>query len=622
MKATRSGLTRRSKLVAALAVPVAVSTVALVVSHPGAPAHHHALAAERAVVVSTALARSGSLAQAVPVEGIVVAKDALGVTPSQSGQVQRFDVHVGQAVSAGQELVSLSDTSGLAHQLAAARAALAADLSSLGDLEDPAASVSPTALQAAQARVSQAQSALDQAQVKQTYDQRNAAAAASVASPIDGVVQAVDVADGQTVGAGSPIAQVSPAGEAAQVNVEMADNEASAIVVGTPASVSVLGGATMQGSVSSISAPPAGAPSTGANGTGGSGTGGSGTGGQPAPAGVALVAISVPGAPSALLAGSLAEVSVPLPSGTTAQGVGTLSYPGTVTLLAQAPGTIASLVAKGSPVSAGQAVAALADPAASQLLVEDRAGVAAAQASVASAQAALSNVEHPQPAAPAAIAAMQAKVAADRQGVAHAQADLAALKVSAPFAGVVTERLAAPGQMVTPSTRLVELVSNAVEIQASVPVGEVTQVRSALGSTAAVEPATASPGPPLLTTVGALYPAANPTSQLFTVVLTPKGSSSPGALSVGEPVKATLEAPGPTATVVPSSAITYPTGTPGVFTVSGGVARLRTVSLGVVSGALAEVRSGLRPGEEVVTAGQSFLAPGDHVRASAPKAPA
>lgn len=615
MKNVWRRLGRRKTTAAAIFASLLLLTVVVVtLSHSQATAQHSPLAHNQPVVVSTAVARSGSLHQPVPVEGSVVAVNSLAVTSSQSGQVQTISAHVGETVSAGQNLVELADTQGLGQQLATAQAALAADSASLQSLQDPAASVNPAAVHEAQARVAQAQAALNQAQLKARSDAQTAALAASVTSPINGIIQTTDVANNQTVAAGSPIAQISPAGEPAQINAQIPLSQASALTIGATATVSVLGSsATVQGSVSSISASGAGASATA--------TGASATGGASASSGGQTVVVAVRASgPDVLMAGSVATVSIGLPSGGTAQGFGPVTYPQTVTLAAQAPGTISSLQPKGTSIAIGQPVAALTDPAASQLAAQDQAAVQAAQASVFSAQAALSAVQTPPAGTSAAVAAMQAKIAADRQAVAHAQADVSALNVTAPFAGVISQRMISPGQMVTPATPLLDLVGTTVTVHASVSPSDVASLKAAIGATANIELSSASPSPPVPATLTAVYPAADPSSQLFTVVLTPTSSAPPGALSVGEPVSATVQAGATSGVVIPSAAITYPNGSPAVFTVATGTAHLRPVTVGLLSGGFAVLQSGLSPGETVVTQGQSFLASGDAVRVAATKA--
>lgn len=72
-----------------------------------------------------------------------------------------------------------------------------------------------------------------------------------------------------------------------------------------------------------------------------------------------------------------------------------------------------------------------------------------------------------------------------------------------------------------------------------------------------------------------------------------------------------------TALGVPRTAISYATGEPSVFVISGGKARLTPVKLGMRTGDRVAILSGLKEGDMVASAGGAFLLDGDAVRTTA-----
>jgi multidrug resistance efflux pump len=148
------------------------------------------------------------------------------------------DVAVGQAVQAGQVLVELSDTSGLAQQVASAQAALDQAQYQLDQLLNPGLGTDPRSITAAQIKVQQAETSLQQTQATLSRDQAAAAQAAEVTTPVAGTVVSVAVIDGQQVNGGQTIAVVQPAGDPT-VTVAVPEQDLLYLPVGTPAAVSI-----------------------------------------------------------------------------------------------------------------------------------------------------------------------------------------------------------------------------------------------------------------------------------------------------------------------------------------------------------------------------------------------
>ncbi len=235
------------------------------------------------------------------------------------------------------------------------------------------------------------------------------------------------------------------------------------------------------------------------------------------------------------------------------------------------------------------------------------AAVGEAQAALALAQAQAAQAEAP-PAA-STLAPLQAAVtqASDAEAVVDAQ--VAQEAVTAPFAGTVASLSAVVGEQVTPTSTLLSLDGAGISVQAPVAEQDLGLVRS--GETASISQPDGSASVPA--SVSEVAPAANPSSLTFSVTLTPDASAT--WLAPGEAVTAsvvTSRTPG--AVLVPSSAVVSINGHPQVFVVHAGhTVGLVDVTPGISDGTTTAV-TGLGAGSEVVTLGQTYLAPGDRVR--------
>ncbi len=235
------------------------------------------------------------------------------------------------------------------------------------------------------------------------------------------------------------------------------------------------------------------------------------------------------------------------------------------------------------------------------------AAVAEAQAALALAQAQAAQAE----ASPAVstLAPLQAAVtqASDAEAVVDAQ--VAQEAVTAPFAGTVGSLSAVVGEQVTPASPLLSLDGAAVSVQA--PVAEQNLGLVHPGETATIS----SPGGTgsVPASVSSVAPAADPSSLTFAISLIP--TSDPPWLVPGEAVTAAVVT-GRTAgaVLVPSSAVLSIKGHPQVFVVHADhTVSLVDVTPGISDGTTTAV-TGLGAGSEVVTLGQTYLAPGDRVR--------
>ena len=233
--------------------------------------------------------------------------------------------------------------------------------------------------------------------------------------------------------------------------------------------------------------------------------------------------------------------------------------------------------------------------------------VSEAQAALTLAQAQAAEAEAPP--SPAAVAPLQAAVTQANDAEAVVEAQVAQESVTAPFPGVVSSLGAVVGEQVTTASPLLTLDGPAVSVQ--VPVAE-----QDLGLIHPGEAATISSpggGGSVPASVSTVAPAANPSSLTFGVTLSP--TSDPSWLVPGEAVTAAVvTGRSAGAVLVPSSAVVSINGHPQVFVVHADhTVGLVDVTPGISDGTTTAV-AGLGAGSEVVTLGQTYLAPGDRVR--------
>jgi RND family efflux transporter MFP subunit len=188
-------------------------------------------------------------------------------------------------------------------------------------------------------------------------------------------------------------------------------------------------------------------------------------------------------------------------------------------------------------------------------------------------------------------------------------------RITAPFAGVVSERHADPGDMAAPGAPLVTVEaggSRQLEVRvdearaSAIALHQVVRVRlDAMedddGSAAAV--------------TGHVVEIArvDPASHSFVVKIDlPDGAT----LRSGTFGRAIFDGPIRRALVVPATAVVRRGQLVFVFTVTDNVARLRPISVGRTVDAGVEVAAGILPGEAVVTSPPDFLVDGTTVSAA------
>ena len=284
--------------------------------------------------------------------------------------------------------------------------------------------------------------------------------------------------------------------------------------------------------------------------------------------------------------------------------VGTVRATRSATIAPLISGTVAEVrVGLGSPVRAGDALVRLSAREVEARLeqtraVSEQAARDRARATSLVGQGAISVAEYE-------TAMSQWSVARARQAEASSIADRRVLR--APFAGVITSKLAGVGDTVLPGQPLLVLEApSTLRLEAQIP--------EAIGEKLAI-------GDPVLARVEGLdrdfegrlaeiQPASDAASRtrLFKIDL----PDTPGLRS-GQFGRALLTTSQSSTVTVPSDAIVRHGQLESVFVVDSGVARLRLVRSGREWKGRVEIASGLSGGEKVAVAGAASLVDGDRV---------
>ena len=304
------------------------------------------------------------------------------------------------------------------------------------------------------------------------------------------------------------------------------------------------------------------------------------------------------------------------------EAVGAVHAGQTSQIASQMMGTILEMrVREGDQVEPGQVLAVIDDSQARATVEQSVAAVSAAEKQVSAAAAALSLAESTlgryrelyekksvssqefdeaqsrYQSAQAQHEAAQAGQAQAEAALARSRAALAFSQVRAPFAGVVTERRADPGSLASPGAPLFTLEDRrAYRLEVTVDESSIGSVRA--GQTAAVRVDSLERAE-LSGRVSQIVPAADPASHSFLVKITLPQNSG---LRSGLFGRARFTRGERTALLIPRAAVIARGQMQGVYVIGENqVAALRYVTLGPVTGELAEVLSGLEEGERIVT---------------------
>ncbi len=227
-------------------------------------------------------------------------------------------------------------------------------------------------------------------------------------------------------------------------------------------------------------------------------------------------------------------------------------------------------------------------------------------------------------AALATVAQGRAKLTFDQQ-----QVDFASIR--SPIDGIVASRLTEPGQIASPGTGLIRIV-NVKTVYYEPTISESDFTGTTVGDSVSVH-VDALPGRAYQGKVAAVYPAATSGSHEFSLRVTvanPKNEMRPGMFARGTlqtevhrnvvivPVAALL--PLQSSYQANTSSVGDATGQTQlppqqVFLVGpGNKAKAQPVKIGIVNDEQAEVTSGLKAGDQIITTGQASLQPDQNVK--------
>lgn len=496
--------------------------------------------------------------------------------PDVSGTLEPFAWNVSQRVQAGEVLFRLVNPQLIA-QIGADRTNLAVAESQLQQME---ASNADTAAQQAALTNARMQAAAAAAAVTQA--EANLSAGQQVTAPESGVVAAVDVTPGQSVGVGDAVATIVKTGVlTAEVNVPQ--TAIGNLAAGAPADVYADGG-NQAGQVISVS-PTADTTFKG----------------------VAAYQVDITlDNPGGWLPGMPAVAAIE-DGGTWNQGfVGQLAPAATVAAVTQGAGTVATvLVQAGQAVGAGQPIARIDTPA----LTTD---VTSAQQQAQQASGAVAALKAQQAAAaisePFTITQARLKVQALQATLSADEAEAAGLTVRSPVSGVISGVEAVAGQPVGPGTPLLT-IGDYSKVLVSFPLDQLYVNQIHVGQAGTVT-ATAAPGRTFPAKVYLVAPEGTnvngvATFQAEVLLDRPTGALRPGMAAEVSIVLGTAK----DALTVPLQALhTASSGGSFVVVVGAGGALLRVpVKVGLTDTLDAAIRGAVHSGMRVLTTSLSAL---------------
>ena len=188
--------------------------------------------------------------------------------------------------------------------------------------------------------------------------------------------------------------------------------------------------------------------------------------------------------------------------------------------------------------------------------------------------------------------------------------ELSYTTVLAPISGVIASRSIKDGNFVQINTPIFRIVDTSeLEATLNVPERELATLKSGQPAVLAVD---ALPGKTFTGKVDRVSPVVDSGSGTFRVVLAFTGG---GVLQPGMFGRIKIDYDQRTdALVVPRSALLDDENDPAVFAIRNGKAARVPVKLGYTDGAWAEIRTGLKQGDKVVTAGKVALREGSEVQ--------
>ena len=199
------------------------------------------------------------------------------------------------------------------------------------------------------------------------------------------------------------------------------------------------------------------------------------------------------------------------------------------------------------------------------------------------------------------------RAAQSKAGLTTAQGQMRYATVSAPFAGVVTQKLANEGDIAAPGHPVLVL-ENPAKLQVQTHVPEAVFKTLTAGQTVDIE--VEGQANNLKGRVARLSPAADPVTHTYLVKLDIQAKTKSGAFA-----RVLFPAGQSRSLRVPQTALQNRAGIVGVFVLDAqGIAQYRMVRTGAASHNGVEILAGLKAGERVITDGAASLNNGDQVK--------
>ena len=205
---------------------------------------------------------------------------------------------------------------------------------------------------------------------------------------------------------------------------------------------------------------------------------------------------------------------------------------------------------------------------------------------------------------PETVKAMRDMLAIAEAGLRGAKSMLAYTVIKAPFAGVITEKIANVGDLATPGMVLLRLEDpDHLQVVTAIPEAKSGDVRIGTHLAVTVPAAAAS----VSGSVSELSPAIDPHSRTMPVKIDLPGATT---LKTGMFARITLPGKSVPAIMIPKQAIVPFGQLNKVFVVDKGKAWLRLVRTGKHQGDMVEILAGLDPGEQIVVSNNRLLVNG------------
>jgi cobalt-zinc-cadmium efflux system membrane fusion protein len=279
---------------------------------------------------------------------------------------------------------------------------------------------------------------------------------------------------------------------------------------------------------------------------------------------------------------------------------------GEATVVARASGTVTRVMRRlGDPVRAGETVALVSSLDAASMAA-DR-SVAAAKVDLArkayAREAGLfrqgvtprQDMEAAQSAL--VVAEAEARRAASVASAAHVSGSGGAIAVVSPIAGRITAECVTIGAFVEPQSELFRVANNgAVQLEAAVSAADAR--RLAAGDIATIIVGTGAPIPAV---VRSITPTVSGASQSATVVIVPRAGSDRLSIGEGAQVRIRARRSGRGGLLVAEDAVQTIDGRDVLFVRTAKGFRAQPVLVGTRSGGLAQILSGVKPGDRVAT---------------------